>query len=178
MANYVRTPAEPTTNQQPTSNPIISSKHYANDSKNNSPGGGSPGAECQPTEHGGTSIKQPTKSSNEDTNVIFNYSSVILSDPMKKLLNRGQNFSILPRKLDITQVFVDYKQFERSVLWKEFHHGKEDQGSYERPIFRIQKTNLPQKHNTPELLKTFLSAVKSDISDPRNRNSAECNLPI
>ena len=96
---------------------------------------------------------------------------------MKTLLNRGLNFSILPKKLDITQVFVDYKQFERSVLWKEFHFGKDNQETYERPIFRIQKTNLPQKHSTPELLKTFLSAVKSDISDPRNRNSAECNLP-
>ena len=85
---------------------------------------------------------------------------------MKTLLNRGLNFSILPKKLDITQVFVDYEHFERSVLWKEFHFGKDNQETYERPIFRIQKTNLPQKHSTPELLKAFLSAVNQIFQIP------------
>ena len=35
-----------------------------------------------------------------------------------------------------------------------------------------------QKHSTPEGLRTFLNAVKSDLLDPRNRNKEDCNLPI
>ena len=46
---------------------------------------------------------------------------------MDKVLNRGLNFSILPLKLDTTQVFVDFKKFERSVIWHEFWHGSEQQ---------------------------------------------------
>ena len=33
-------------------------------------------------------------------NLVFNYSSVSLTDDMTKLLNRGLNFAILPLKLD------------------------------------------------------------------------------
>ena len=40
-----------------------------------------------------------------------------------------------------------------------------------------KKNNLPQNYIVPEGLKTFLSSVKSEITDPRNRNTAECNLP-
>ena len=35
-----------------------------------------------------------------------------------------------------------------------------------------------QKHSTPEGVRTFLNAVKSDLLDPRNRNKEDCNLPI
>ena len=37
---------------------------------------------------------------------------------------------------------------------------------------------MPQNYSVPEGLKIFLGAVKSEITDPRNRNSKECNLPI
>ena len=39
---------------------------------------------------------------------IFNYSSITLSQDMEDLLNLGLKFAILPLKLDITQVFVDF----------------------------------------------------------------------
>ena len=37
---------------------------------------------------------------------------------------------------------------------------------------------MPRNHNTPEDLKMFLHAIKSEILDPRNRNREDCNLPI
>ena len=96
---------------------------------------------------------------------------------MKKLLNRGLNFSILPLKLDITEVLVDFKSFERKMLWKEVFHGKENTEAQKEHIFKSKKSNLPRNHPTPQGLKTFLSSVKSEILDPRNRNTEKCNLP-
>ena len=36
---------------------------------------------------------------------------------------------------------------------------------------------MPSKYSVPEDLKVFLSSVKSEILDPRNRNQIKCNLP-
>ena len=56
----------------------------------------------------------------QEINVVFNYSNIKLTQAMENLLNRGFNFSILPLKLDLTQVLVDFKRFERSVIWQEY----------------------------------------------------------
>ena len=48
--------------------------------------------------------------------------------------------------------------------------------NYQAPIFKVQKRNLPKNYNVPNGLKTFLSAIKSEILDPRNRNQSKCNL--
>ena len=98
---------------------------------------------------------------------------------MDKVLNRGLNFSILPLKLDTTQVFVDFKKFERSVIWHEFWHGSEQQEDNRTiPIFKLQKTNMPKNYSVPEDLKIFLKSIKSELQDPRNRNRETCNLPL
>ena len=76
---------------------------------------------------------------------------------MEKVLNRGLNFAIMPLKLNLTQVLVYYKRFERSVIWHEFWFGK-DKVEFEPPIFKKNKTNLPSKHPTPQGVKVFLSA--------------------
>ena len=96
---------------------------------------------------------------------------------MINLLNRGLNFTILPLKLDITQTLVDFRRFQRSTIWMEFWHGKEEEGKRETPLFKVHKTNLPKNYTTPQGLKTFLGAIKSEISDHRNRNSVKCNIP-
>ena len=62
---------------------------------------------------------------------------------MANLLNRGLNFAKLPLKLDLTEVLVDYKRFERSTIWHEFWYGKESE-TYEKPIFKNKKSNLPK----------------------------------
>ena len=46
---------------------------------------------------------------------------------MERLLNKGLNFSILPKKMDLTQVYVDFKKFKRSAIWKEFWFGKDNE---------------------------------------------------
>ena len=111
----------------------------------------------------------------EKINVVYNYSKVPLTDAMEKVLSRGLNFAI-PLKLDITQVLVDYRRFERSMIWKEFFYGK-DTGPYEPPIFKSKKTNMPKNYNVPNGLKTYLGAVRSELVDPKNRNKVQSNLP-
>ena len=96
---------------------------------------------------------------------------------MKKLLKRGFNYSILPYKLDITQVQVDLKRLERSTVWKEFWHGKGDKEPQQENIFKIKKTNFPKNYMVPEGLKTFVNSIRSEIQDPCNRSNEGCNLP-
>ena len=76
--------------------------------------------------------------------VVFNESSIELTEPMLNLLNRGLNFIILPLKLDITQTLVEFKRFERSIIWHEFWFGRENQEQTETPLFKTQKNNLPK----------------------------------
>ena len=97
---------------------------------------------------------------------------------MESVLNRGFNFAILPLNLDITQVLVDYKRFERTMIWQEFWYGRvENVETKPVPIFKLQKFNLPKNHKTPDELKTFLEAVKLDLTDPINRKKVKSNLP-
>ena len=56
-------------------------------------------------------------------------------------------------------------------------NGKEEQNDTDKPIFKKDNTNLPKNYSVPEGLKTFLSSVKSEISDYKNRNTEECNIP-
>ena len=97
---------------------------------------------------------------------------------MLSLLGRALNFSVLPLKLDITEVLVDFKRFARAAIWQEYWYGREKDPNYKKPIFRNQKNNLLKNYTTPAGLKTFLESVKSEIMDPKNRNKEECNLPV
>ena len=96
---------------------------------------------------------------------------------MENLLNRGFNFSILPLKLDLTQVLVDFKRFERSVIWHEYFYGSESNSDFKVKIFKSNKSNLPKNYKIPDGLKTYLGSIKSEIMDHRNRNNVKCNLP-
>ena len=55
-------------------------------------------------------------------------------------LNRGLNFCILPPKLDITQKIVEFRKFERAVIWHEFHYGSETNIETSEKKFRTEKT--------------------------------------
>ena len=96
---------------------------------------------------------------------------------MKNLLGRAFNFAVLPLKLDITEVLVDFNKFARAAYWQEYWYNQEREEEYEKPIFKSHKSNLPNKHNTPKRLKTFLESIKSEIMDPKNRNNEKSNLP-
>ena len=95
---------------------------------------------------------------------------------MERFLNRGLNFSILPKKMDLTKVYVDFKRFKRSAIWTEFFFGRNTEDT-KTPIFKTTKTNLPKNYQVPDGLKKFLASVESEIQDPRNRNSVDCNIP-
>ena len=76
---------------------------------------------------------------------MFNYSDLTLTESMWEVLNMGLKFAILPLKLNITQVLVDFRKFERNLVWKEFFFGKEPDEKYKPKIFQTHKTNFPKK---------------------------------
>ena len=96
---------------------------------------------------------------------------------MERVLNKGLNFSILPKKLDITQVMVDWKKFERTMIWTEWWHGHENINNEKAPIFKVAKQNLPKNYTVPKGLQTYIGSVRSEIVDPKNRLKVDCNLP-
>ena len=121
--------------------------------------------------------KQKAKLKRQRINVVFNYSSVKLTEDMENVLNRGLNFAILPLKLDLTQVLTDFKRFERTMIWNEFWYGRENQMGRKKPIFKNKKNNLPRNYKSPNNLKIFLTSIKSELLDPKNRKKAKSNLP-
>ena len=117
-----------------------------------------------------------TRLKKQRINIIFNYSSIKLTQDMENVLNKGLNFCILPSKLDLTQILTDFKRFERTIIWKEFWYGRETDYTRKAPIFKSKKNNLPKNYTTPKNLKYFLAAIKSELLDPKNRNKVKCNL--
>ena len=109
-------------------------------------------------------------------NIVFNYSEIILSSAMSAVLNRGLNFCILPNQIDITQVLVDWKRFERTMIWIEFWYNR-DCEEREEPVFKQKRNNLPQNYKSPDDLKTYLEAATWVLIDNKNRNKVKCNIP-
>ena len=63
------------------------------------------------------------------------------------------------------------------MVWQEFWFNREHEEAYKENIFKVTKTNFPKNHQIPKGLKEFISSVKSELMDPRNRNQEKCNLP-
>ena len=108
---------------------------------------------------------------------MFNNSTLKLTEDMENVLNRGLKFAITPLKLDITQVLTEFRRFERTMVWKEFWFGQENEGPYEPPIFKQKKSNFPHNYRSPRGLQDYLAAIKSEIMDPKNRIKVTSNLP-
>ena len=47
---------------------------------------------------------------------VYNYSKSTLTEAMENILNRGLNFCINPIKLNLSELLVDYKKFEKIKL--------------------------------------------------------------
>jgi hypothetical protein len=58
------------------------------------------------------------KKSKEQISAVYNHSSLNLTPAMETILNRGLNFCVTPLTLNLTNVLVDYRKFERSIKWK------------------------------------------------------------
>ena len=82
--------------------------------------------------------------------IIFNYSYLVMTDSMFNLLNRAFNFAVLPLKLDLTEVLVDFNRFARAAIWQEYWHGRDKNDDYVKSIFNIRKNTLPKNHTTPK----------------------------
>ena len=104
----------------------------------------------------------------QQTSIVFNYSKLKLTKAMKSLLNRALNFSLLPIKLDITELLVDFNRFARAAIWTEYWFRRETDETYLPPIFKSKKSKLPKNHSSPSGLKTMLNSIRSEIMDPRN----------
>ena len=63
------------------------------------------------------------------------------------------------------------------MLWKEFWSNQDPSEHQRLPIFKTTKVNYPRNHKTPQELKNYLAAVKSELLDPQNRNKSKPNLP-
>ena len=86
---------------------------------------------------------------------------------MNRVLNRGLKCSVLPLKFDMTQLLTEFKRHERTMVWTEFWFGSDNE--YIPPIFKEKKSNFPRNHNTPKGLQDYLTAVKSEILDPKKQ---------
>ena len=80
----------------------------------------------------------------QNISAVFNKSSLELTPSMTKLLSRGLNFAVLSNKLDITQILVDWKRFERTMIWKEWWFNKEDDNNFLEPLFKKSSKRLIQ----------------------------------
>ena len=63
---------------------------------------------------------------------------------METVLNRGLNLAILPQSIDIKQILVDFKRYERSVIWMEYWYGRDQDEEQKLLIFKKQKYYLPK----------------------------------
>ena len=69
---------------------------------------------------------------------------------MRRLLNRALNFAVLPPKLNITQILVDFNRFAQSAILQDYWYGMESEKLINKLIFKKKKkNNLPKNHKTP-----------------------------
>ena len=55
------------------------------------------------------------KPKHDPEKIIFNYSSYVLSEAEKSLLQKGLNFSILPKNLNHVDYLVNFELFHRDI---------------------------------------------------------------
>ena len=92
--------------------------------------------------------------------VVFNYSNIELTSSMIKLLNRGLNFCVMPAKVNLSKLMSDFRKFERKMRWTEFFSEKKDDCTYDPPIFKIEKQNLPKNHVQSSFFKSSTAPLK------------------
>jgi hypothetical protein len=93
---------------------------------------------------------------------------------MKNVLSSGLNFCVTPDQINLTELLVDFRKFERSMTWKEYFKDEERNEEWKPEIFPKEKSNLPPKHS--KQLSNFLTGVKSELRGT-NLNKTTCNIP-
>ena len=81
-----------------------------------------------------------------NVSAIYNFSTLTLTLDMIKVLNRGLNFCVAPLKLNLTEILVDFRKFERKLRWREFwadEEGNIENSEWKPEIFPKNKTTFP-----------------------------------
>ena len=60
------------------------------------------------------------------SSLVFNLSDFPITGAMESLLNHGLSFVPIPKKLNITQLKTDLDKYTRTMLWKQFWFGNEE----------------------------------------------------
>ena len=99
--------------------------------------------------------KQKAQLKRQLPSIVFNKSSIVLTQDQEDLLNRGLNFAVLPNRLDLTQILTDFRYFERTMVWIDFWFGRDQDGQLGKRIFKKKKTNFPKNYKIPNHSKYF-----------------------
>ena len=113
--------------------------------------------------------------------VIYNFSSVTLSDSDKSLLSKGLNFALPPASLEFSEYLVDYELFFRDTLSLEtFHLDRELLKSKLKNLafssFRTYNSSRKPNNFTPEEFESFLKLIKNKIKMLSFRNLIRVTL--
>jgi hypothetical protein len=71
------------------------------------------------------------KKKSQEISAIYNYSKVTLTEDMKNVLSKGLNFCVTPEQINVTELLVDFKEFERNMMWKEYFRDEEKEWQQE-----------------------------------------------
>ena len=120
-------------------------------------------------------------SRNNSNKVIYNFSSVTLSDSDKSLLSKGLNFALPPASLEFSEYLVDYELFFRDKLSLEtFHLDRELLKSKLKNLafssFRTYNSSRKPNNFTPEEFESFLKLIKNKIKMLSFRNLIRVTL--
>ena len=118
-------------------------------------------------------------SRNNSDKVIYNFSSVTLSDSDKSLLSKGLNFALPPVSLEYSEYLVDYELFSRDTVSLETSHLDREllKGRFKNVVFSYFKTyNSSRRPNnlTSEEFESLLKLSKNKdvvIQKSGKRNS-------
>ena len=100
----------------------------------------------------------------ESVNLIYNFSSLNLSEAATSLLNKGLKFCPTPKGINTTQLYADMFRMERKFAWKHFFKTNDFNPRVAETFpfpSNNQKTNLPKEY--PNEIKDFVTAVHSEF---------------
>ena len=86
--------------------------------------------------------------------IHYNYSTLVLTQAMERVLNRGLKFCITPLKLNVTEILVDIRKFERKLRWREFfadENSNNPNKEWEPTVFPNKKFTAPTKPSSRSL---------------------------
>jgi hypothetical protein len=118
--------------------------------------------------------KVQDKKKSIEISAVYNYSNLVLTEDMKNVLSKGLNFCVTPEQINLTELLVDFRKFERSMKWKEHFKDEIEEEEWKTEIFPKEKTNLPPKNS--KHLETFLTGIKSELRGT-TLNKSTSNIP-